>query len=295
MAEVRDRSCRSCAAIVTGSHCGDCGERWIPNGGEPAGAVLAAWLSDFFGTDGRVWRSLWAVLFRPGVLTVDYLRGRRRPWLRPLQLFIVANAMYFLALPWTDFAAYQSTLDRQLTRQYYSAQLIPVVQEHRLAAIAALEERGVAPELADDLFDEDLDRRFNATSEALSSTGLILFVPLVAIGVALVAPRAGLAAWMILAFHLATFQIVGINLVYGGLLHGLRTLVEPARAVLAGLPTEATAGLLVAAWSALALRRLEARPWWWAGAGGLLAATWLTLCLVAYRYVLFWATWWTIT
>jgi hypothetical protein len=48
--------------------------------------------------DGRLWRTLGGLFFRPGFLTLEYFRGRRRRYVRPARLFLVASLMLFAAL-----------------------------------------------------------------------------------------------------------------------------------------------------------------------------------------------------
>ncbi len=45
--------------------------------------------------DSRLWRTLCMLLFRPGTLTVEYLRGRRKRYVRPARLFFVAALLMF--------------------------------------------------------------------------------------------------------------------------------------------------------------------------------------------------------
>jgi hypothetical protein len=46
--------------------------------------------------DSRVWRTLSPLLFRPGFLTREFLRGRRARYLPPFRLYIVASVLFFL-------------------------------------------------------------------------------------------------------------------------------------------------------------------------------------------------------
>ena len=45
-----------------------------------------------------MWRTLGALLFRPGFLTREYLAGRRRRYIRPARLFLVASLFLFAVL-----------------------------------------------------------------------------------------------------------------------------------------------------------------------------------------------------
>jgi uncharacterized protein DUF3667 len=48
--------------------------------------------------DGRMWRTLAVLLFRPGFLTREYLAGRRRRYIRPARLFLVLSIALFALL-----------------------------------------------------------------------------------------------------------------------------------------------------------------------------------------------------
>ncbi len=48
--------------------------------------------------DGKLWKTFGALLFRPGYLTREYLAGRRRRYIRPARLFLIASLLLFAAL-----------------------------------------------------------------------------------------------------------------------------------------------------------------------------------------------------
>ncbi|MGE5737383.1 MAG: DUF3667 domain-containing protein, partial [Betaproteobacteria bacterium] len=51
-----------------------------------AGRFLREAAGRYIAFDGRLWRSLQALLFRPGHLTREYVAGRRRRYVRPARL-----------------------------------------------------------------------------------------------------------------------------------------------------------------------------------------------------------------
>jgi hypothetical protein len=57
---------------------------------DAAGHLVAA--------DSRLWRTLYVLLSRPGMLTQDYLRGRRKRYVRPARLFFVTSLLLFAAI-----------------------------------------------------------------------------------------------------------------------------------------------------------------------------------------------------
>ncbi|MCV2419384.1 DUF3667 domain-containing protein [Paucibacter sp. DJ2R-2] len=89
--------CRNCGAEVSGLFCAQCGQETrveLPTlrevVGEATGRLLAV--------DGRLWRTLFLLVFRPGQLTVEYLNGRRKHYVRPARLFFALSVLMFAAL-----------------------------------------------------------------------------------------------------------------------------------------------------------------------------------------------------
>ncbi len=52
----------------------------------------------FVALDSRLWRTLWALLARPGFLTTEYLKGRRARYVRPARLFLFSSIVAFAVL-----------------------------------------------------------------------------------------------------------------------------------------------------------------------------------------------------
>lgn len=94
-------TCLNCGAVLPGRFCPDCGQRDQPIR-QPAHVFIGESVSEYFGLDGRLWRSLGLLLFRPGVLTEAYLDGRRTRYLRPLRLYLTATLLFFFLLSLLD-------------------------------------------------------------------------------------------------------------------------------------------------------------------------------------------------
>jgi hypothetical protein len=46
--------------------------------------------------DSRLWRTLWALIAKPGFLTKEFLEGRRARYLPPFRLYLVLSVVFFL-------------------------------------------------------------------------------------------------------------------------------------------------------------------------------------------------------
>jgi Protein of unknown function (DUF3667) len=62
--------------------------------------------SEFLSVDGRFWRSIVALLSKPGLLTSEYFSGRRGRYMRPFSLFILLNVAFFFVQPYTGLLRY---------------------------------------------------------------------------------------------------------------------------------------------------------------------------------------------
>ena len=87
--------CENCGNEVTQRYCGACGQRLEP-------PVHSLWhfsqvaTEDLTHADSRLWRTLGALLFKPGHLTAEFLAGRRARYLPPLRLYLVLSVVFFL-------------------------------------------------------------------------------------------------------------------------------------------------------------------------------------------------------
>ena len=89
--------CRNCGSLAPGRYCAACGQETdiaLPS----AGRFLREAAGRYIAFDGRLWRSLHALLFRPGHLTREYVAGRRRRYVRPARLFVALSIALFAIL-----------------------------------------------------------------------------------------------------------------------------------------------------------------------------------------------------
>ena len=87
--------CVTCGAPLSGPYCARCGERVI----EPEALTLRHFLvhtvaHELLGVDGTLWRTLRLLFVRPGRLSLEYAAGRRRPYLNPFRLLLIAIVAY---------------------------------------------------------------------------------------------------------------------------------------------------------------------------------------------------------
>lgn len=78
--------CENCGAVVASQYCGDCGQR-LEHSVYSVWHFLREATEDLTHADSRLWRTLGALLYRPGLLTRESLEGRRARYLPPVRLY----------------------------------------------------------------------------------------------------------------------------------------------------------------------------------------------------------------
>jgi len=89
------RRCANCGATVTARYCGECGQR-VEHAIHSLGHFIREAAEDLTHADSRLWRTLLALLVRPGFLTAEFLAGRRARYLPPIRLYLVLSLTFFL-------------------------------------------------------------------------------------------------------------------------------------------------------------------------------------------------------
>ena len=87
-------TCLNCGADLPGAFCGACGQRAVPP--HPTVRELAgdAW-RELTGYDGRIMATIRG-LARPGLLTREYIEGRRAHYLPPVRVYLFVSVIYFV-------------------------------------------------------------------------------------------------------------------------------------------------------------------------------------------------------
>jgi hypothetical protein len=90
--------CQNCGAALAGEFCHQCGQS-AQSLRRPFWALISEGLETFFAVDGRIARTLPALLLRPGRMTRAYLDGQRARFIPPFRLYVLASLIFFIALP----------------------------------------------------------------------------------------------------------------------------------------------------------------------------------------------------
>lgn len=98
-------TCSNCLHPITENFCAQCGQE-VKEIRRPFFFLLRDAFSSVFELDGRAWRTLLALLTRPGFLSLEYVSGRRVRYTPPLRLFLTLSIGFFLIV--SAFTSLQS-------------------------------------------------------------------------------------------------------------------------------------------------------------------------------------------
>jgi hypothetical protein len=89
-ASANPRTCPSCGAQAAGRYCSACGEKLLSEADFSFKHFLFHHVPhEVMHWDGKLGRTLRELVFAPGAMAAEYVRGRRQPYLNPLRLYLV--------------------------------------------------------------------------------------------------------------------------------------------------------------------------------------------------------------
>jgi hypothetical protein len=92
-------TCPTCNAVVATAFCARCGEEPVSARDLTLRGLAARLLHALTSIDARAVRTTRCLLRHPGELTLSWVRGIRKPYVAPFQLFLLANVTFF-GLQW---------------------------------------------------------------------------------------------------------------------------------------------------------------------------------------------------
>jgi hypothetical protein len=93
--ERKEKNCLNCNAEILGRYCQVCGQENVEIK-ESFWHLATHLVYDIMHFDSKFFDTLKYLLFRPGFLTKEYLRGRRESYLHPIRMYVFASAIFFI-------------------------------------------------------------------------------------------------------------------------------------------------------------------------------------------------------
>jgi hypothetical protein len=298
-------TCTNCGAPLTGAYCQVCGQKRFVESDRRFGHLIHQFLVSATDLDGRIWRTVRALLFQPGLLSREYFIGRRARWIAPVSLFLAVNVVYFIApFHGSDIA---KLFNQQVTGSIRALAADPNVppsaeqlaQEgpaHTAITTAWIQARVQARDAAARKASQgasgysyrDYRIAYDAKADDVSKALIILHVPFTALALMLLFARQHryYAEHFVVALHFFSFTLVALQIVVHA--QGLLEFALPAAWVPSGTTLDGFMRIVLPTYAVLSLRRAYAVGWVQSivAAAGMLAVV-LVVNLYVYRTVQF--------
>ena len=94
-------ACRNCAVTLQGRYCHACGQKAVASVVSVRELLHEVFHEFAHLDDSKIVKTLKLLLFKPGELTAEFLRGRRAGYIPPLRLYLVCSLLFFALAAWS--------------------------------------------------------------------------------------------------------------------------------------------------------------------------------------------------
>ena len=92
-----DDHCPNCGAALTGNYCHNCGQKKMHREEFSVKHFFGHLVHEFTHLDSnKILKTLSGLVFKPGLLTSEYLAGRKGSYINPIRIYLTFSALYFL-------------------------------------------------------------------------------------------------------------------------------------------------------------------------------------------------------
>jgi hypothetical protein len=198
-------TCPSCGQPRLTRYCANCGERAIA----PDDLSLKRFFRSLgeellpgFGDEdeqglkragGRVYRTVYTLLRYPGRMTADYFVGRRRPYMKPVQVYVALSVIFFLV--GTNYFRYELG----------DYEYVPGIGETKELIEREAQRRRTSVESYSEVF----DRRITAQKKTM----IAVLIPLLALGMVPLIPRRKYGEHLIFSIHAFAFMMLFLGVI----------------------------------------------------------------------------------
>jgi len=270
--------CKNCRAELQGKFCHECGQKNLTSEDKGLVSFFSELISSIFVADGKFFLTMKLMITKPGELSLSFIKGIRKRYLSPLQMFFFANLVYFL---FPIISSFNTSLYTQLNGLPYSDWVRPKVEQRLENSSMSMEE-----------FTSVYERHSNSNAKLLLI--LLVFMQGLVLRV-LFWKREDL--FMVDLFaesaYFYSFYILAFLVVLPGV---FLFLINQFDVPLGWLFSEASLSisLLFIIWlySFFQIKRAFTISWLEAGLKSLVLGLWVIPGFILYRLVLFWISYW---
>ena len=192
-------TCKNCNNNHTGDYCNNCGEKKISDSDFSILTILSQAFETITNFDSKLIRTFKLMFQNPGQLSIKYISGIRVPYLKPFQVFLICNLIFFVFLSDTDFFRSPSKWIFNENVEFYGTNVMTKVESIMQTKNISLEEVKI---------------EYDRISSNLSKSLLILLIPFIAIVGLIFNRRLNFGKHVIFATHFFSQLLLSTTLLY---------------------------------------------------------------------------------
>lgn len=241
-----EQVCSNCLAPLNGAYCASCGQRQLDLD-QPFRELTGEAMESFLSFDARILRTLGPLIRRPGLLTVEFLAGRRARYVHPFKLYFAFSVALFLGLAISGYSVIQIGESEDVVTgvQFEISDEEKGDDGAEVSVEPSFLERVLGP--VAELAENDPDRLNRIFTDRLAKS-IILLVPVFALLLLALYRGRRYVAHLVFSLHLHSFAFLALVV---GLVIDLAV-----RAPEESRPGNGLAVLVIAIYTFLALRRV---------------------------------------
>lgn len=165
---MKSAHCPNCESPIQNQFCENCGEKRFLKQDLAFKHLLKQLFTSLTDIDNKLIKSFYLLLIKPGQLSLDYINGKRKNRLNPIQLFLICNIVYFI------FASlsHQNTFKTELQTHLNAYNFI-----HYEMAQQLVDEKLI--ETGEDY--KNYEKRFNTKIDVFAKSLVFLIIPIIAV------------------------------------------------------------------------------------------------------------------
>lgn len=89
--------CKNCGTKLEGMYCYQCGQ-YALDPRQPFWKYFKQYFENVYQYDSKMWRTLWLMFTRPGLLTCEFNAGRINSYMHPFRLYMCVSVVFFTVI-----------------------------------------------------------------------------------------------------------------------------------------------------------------------------------------------------
>ena len=89
------KTCHNCGSPLTGKFCSNCGQKDMPKR-QTLGELITNFVSSIWSYESKFIQTTRYLLFRPGLLAIEYTQGKRETYYHPARMYVFISFVFFL-------------------------------------------------------------------------------------------------------------------------------------------------------------------------------------------------------